>query len=600
MRNAQTRTTATHLPERQPWRQPWHRSTLAVTMLGGLLLWAAFPPLGWWLLAWLAPIPWVRLVTTSRLSGRRPYAAIFLGSFVHWLMIVQWVRLPHWSAYFGWPVLAGYLAIYLPIFVAISRVAVHRLHIPAVLAVPIVWTGIELARGHVATGFSLALLAHTQLDWLALVQIADLGGAYAVSFVMILVATSVLQAWRANNADLTASSNTATRKPESAEAAVGTANQDTRGSRSPVVAWKPLVPAAVVVALTLGYGYVRLAQTPDADLTRPLARVALVQGSIDTVFGEMDQTDEHFVHYLKPTLRLGEDRDDIDLVIWPESALAHTLFEFDSPQHIRFPSGTPGTEDIDAVRQNVVARERLFHIRAQQAVTRMDNTPGTPLLAGTGALEFAPDGLRQYNAALLIDSTGKIAQRYDKMHPVMFGEYVPLGRVFPWLYRLTPMPGGLTPGKRPIAIRTGAAIFAANICFENVVPHLIRRQVLALRAEAVEPDALVTLTNDGWFWGSSLLDLHLMCGRFRAIECRKPVVIAANTGISAMIDGSGCVLQRGPRRQEAVLVCDIRADERKSHYLNWGDLPAGGCLIGCVGIAGYGLLARLVSGSNAC
>ena len=65
---------------------------------------------------------------------------------------------------------------------------------------------------------------------------------------------------------------------------------------------------------------------------------------------------------------------------------------------------------------------------------------------------------------------------------------------------------------------------------------------------------LVNLTNDGWFWGSSELDLHLMCGVFRAVECRKPMVIAANTGFSAVIDADGRILFQGPRRDTDVVV----------------------------------------------
>ena len=68
---------------------------------------------------------------------------------------------------------------------------------------------------------------------------------------------------------------------------------------------------------------------------------------------------------------------------------------------------------------------------------------------------------------------------------------------------------------------------------------MIRGQVNALAAEGREPDVLVNLTNDGWFWGSSELDLHLSCGVFRAVECRKPLLIAANTGFSAWIDSDG-------------------------------------------------------------
>jgi len=79
-----------------------------------------------------------------------------------------------------------------------------------------------------------------------------------------------------------------------------------------------------------------------------------------------------------------------------------------------------------------------------------------------------------------------------------------------------------------------------------VLSHVIRSQINTLAAEGKEPDVLVNLTNDGWFWGSSELDLHLACGVFRAVECRKPFLIAANTGFSAWIDSDGRIQQQGP------------------------------------------------------
>ena len=73
---------------------------------------------------------------------------------------------------------------------------------------------------------------------------------------------------------------------------------------------------------------------------------------------------------------------------------------------------------------------------------------------------------------------------------------------------------------------------------------------------------LVNLTNDGWFWGSSELDMHLACGVFRAVECRKPLLIAANTGFSAWIDGDGRIAAQGPRRDADSLLAEPRLDQR--------------------------------------
>ena len=94
----------------------------------------------------------------------------------------------------------------------------------------------------------------------------------------------------------------------------------------------------------------------------------------------------------------------------------------------------------------------------------------------------------------------------------------------------------------------------------------------------------MNLTNDGWFWGSSELDMHLACGVFRAVECRKPLLIAANTGFSAWIDGDGRILRQGPRRAADTLLAEVRLDRGRSWYLAHGDWPAGICLAACIAL----------------
>jgi apolipoprotein N-acyltransferase len=174
----------------------------------------------------------------------------------------------------------------------------------------------------------------------------------------------------------------------------------------------------------------------------------------------------------------------------------------------------------------------------------------------------------------------------------MFGEYVPLGEVFPSLYRLTPLAGGLTAGTDAKAFDVAGTLMAPNICYETVLPHVIRRQVVMLKDAGREPDVLVTQTNDGWFWGSAALDLHLICGVFRAVECRKPLLIAANTGLSASIDASGNVLQQGPRRAARSLVVRPRIDSRQSPYLVIGDWFAWACAACCAGLFVVGAADR--------
>jgi apolipoprotein N-acyltransferase len=234
---------------------------------------------------------------------------------------------------------------------------------------------------------------------------------------------------------------------------------------------------------------------------------------------------------------------------------------------------------------------------SHSSISRLAQSYGAPFLIGVDSYDVNGDVNRRFNSALFVAEDGTLGARYDKMHPVLFGEYVPLGDRFPWLYNLTPLGGGLTAGTEAQSGTVAGATVCPSICYETVMPQVIRRQVLQLRAAGKEPDLLVNVTNDGWFWGSSELDLHLICGVFRAVECRKPMVIAANTGFSASIDANGMILAQGPRRESAILVAETKLDDRRSLYLLWGDWPAGGCLLVCVGLAWSGWRGRHGSAS---
>ena len=117
------------------------------------------------------------------------------------------------------------------------------------------------------------------------------------------------------------------------------------------------------------------------------------------------------------------------------------------------------------------------------------------------------------------------------------------------------------------------------------MPHLIRWQVAELDRRGEAPDVLVNLTNDGWFWGSSILDMQLNCAVFRAVEMRRPFLVAANTGFSAWIDGNGTVLAKGPRRATGTLLAEVVPDGRTSWYEKWGDVPLSICVLFCLVMA---------------
>ncbi len=563
-----------------------HRSVWVMAIGSAIALWASFPPVGWAWLAWVATAGWCGLVAVDAIPTRRPYRLIYLVGLGHWLVLFQWVRLPHWSAYFGWLALTAYLAIYVPLFVGVSRQLVHRMRIPLCIACPIGWTGLEFLRGRLFTGFSMGVLAHTQFRSPAILQIADLGGACLVSALLVLVASSLVQTllpWMAP----------ATHDPDD--------DQSGRKRFQIQQAW-PLAFAAACVLAAFQYSHQSLPTVApsahDATDARSVS-VALIQGNVDTTFdGSMDPT-KTLMDYRRLTRSAIANNPDVALIVWPESMQTVPWLTITDPVELdpAFP-GSP-TE----FRSELETRRLIGQHQASWFARNFQ----IPAIVGTSHFDLGDHPIRQHNSGLWLDRYGKAAGRYDKMHPVMFGEYVPLGNLFPFLYRLTPMHSGLAPGTRPLAVqipmdhrkdpdRSGTAIdqpdrliFSPCICYENTVPHLLRRQVRALTAKGQNPDALVTLTNDGWFWGSSQLDFHLASAIFRAVELRRPMLVAANTGFSAWIDQWGRVQGQGPRHAEGSVIARVEPRNRDaSLYEKMGDriwgLP---CAILC-------LLASLV------
>ncbi len=533
---------------------------------GAVTMFLIQPPADLWALAWVAPLPWLWLVRTA---GPLPWGTLWAAGFLHWLLTLHWLRLPHPATAIGWVFLAAYLGCQVPLFVLAARWMTSRWRWPLVVAAPVAWIGLEQARGWFLGGFTLGSLGHTQWRVMPLVQVADAFGAVGVGGVVITVAAA-LAAWR-----------------PTARCTAGMASREGSAGDQRGVA---LGVAAVVLGLSLAYGAWRLATAPRpvADAP-PLVDVLLVQGSIDTELKhDPAAAGDVLEHYDALTLEgLAAGPRPPDLVVWPETMWRYPLLEIDPAE--RLPEAvveqvlgaapTEASAALDAARQ----RECRAALEAERraALAAYARRYGTHWLVGVDrqvVTPSAPGGSRHYNTAACLAATGRILALYDKMHPVMFGEYVPLTDRFPWLYRLTPLAGGLTAGPRPVTVDVAGARIAPTICYETTLPEAIRSLVRTLAAGGSRPDVIVNLTNDGWFWGSSELDMHLRSAVFRAVEVRTPVVVAANTGFSAWIDGSGRILAQGPRRATATLRASVNADGRWSPWLIWGSLPTGVCV----------------------
>jgi apolipoprotein N-acyltransferase len=547
------------------------RDDLPVTglaFLGALLYGLTLPPIGWSGFAWVALLPWAMIVAHPRRLKAGEWRAIGLAAWLLWLGLLYFIPIPHPALWLFWPLLAAYCAVYVPAFITAARWLTLCGRVPLWLAVPISWAGLEWIRGNVLTGFAIGFLSHSQFRQPLVIQAAGLGGAYLVSFLLAMcaafVARSVLLERRLRG-----------------ESATSERRQMVRAMLLQIGGGVAVfLGVCLFGAASLGGLSGKLSEEQKRVLRERAAEQAelqalVIQGSIDTTFPETREELEQvfatqFEQYRNLTIAARKEHPDAGLVIWPETIFVQTLL---------LPTELEAV--VDAEQRTLLERARReFSLCYQSSLGVLplagEEEPACeeclPLLTGVGSYDLV-SGL-SFNSVALIGASCEVENRYDKIHRVLVGEYLPFGEWFPWLYQFTPVGRGIAQGRSAVAIEVAGLRLCPSICFESTVPHLIRRQVQALAAAGDEPDLLVNSTNDGWFFGASCLDLHLACNVFRAVEMGKPMVVAANTGFSAWIDDRGRILEQGPRRATGHFAVSLkRSPGRISGYRIVGDWP---------------------------
>jgi apolipoprotein N-acyltransferase len=270
--------------------------------------------------------------------------------------------------------------------------------------------------------------------------------------------------------------------------------------------------AAVPLVACL-YGAVRIRQVDRAVQAAEPVRIGLVQGAqslTPTQYGRANAMQRQ----LGMTEQLVED--GADFVVWSEASV---------PFSIR----------AEGYAENL---KRFVGDRL-----------GVPAVLGIEIVDRTPERRRAYNSAVSTDVQGNVTGRYDKHYLLAFGEYLPWGETFPKLYEWSPNSGRLSPGigTDPLEIR-GHRV-TALICYEDIIPGFTNGAV-----RHGKPDMLVNLTNDAWFGDTTEPWIHLALSKMRAIEHRKYLVRATNTGVSAIVDPVGRLREHSETlRPEAVL-----------------------------------------------
>jgi apolipoprotein N-acyltransferase len=587
--------------QRAPSVWPVRAALLGASLLTAGLLWLSYFPVAWGWLAWVALVPVLALVR-ARETPRFVYLFAWLSGFAFFVPALWWMHAADGLRTGGFPLgpmtgaslaLAIYCALYFPAAIFLLRRLDRHSHLPLVLTVPLVWTALEFFRSVFGTGFSWYFLSHSQHALLPMIQISDLAGAYAVTFLLAAVnavAFEWLYAWPRLRGLL------ALREP---------AQAGWRHGRE--------VQTVAVAGLLIGtflYGCWRL----DQHAFEPGPRLALLQGNLEQRLrnaasqeGPEARTAQQTITHHYGDLGKAAARQDPrpELIVWPE-----TSFPADWPEI---------APELPPARVPPLYASEHEKLRAAfRTAAAMDC--GTNLLLGLNTwLLVDPKKVEKYNSALLVTSTGLIDGRYDKLHRVPFGEYIPFKDWLPFMKSFSPynFEYGIESGGKLTRFALGPYHFGVVICFEDGDPDLARQYGCAGK-DGPAADFLVNMSNDGWFDGTAEHEQHLAICRFRAIEARRSVARAVNMGISAVIDGNGRVLApvlagtykdlhrweipfgsatelpmsqwRDFKQVQGVLTATIPIDRRTSLYALWGDWLPCGCWL----LVGAGLVATCV------
>lgn len=484
--------------------------------LSGILLASAFPRFDLGPLAFFALAP-----LFFALYGEKPQKAFWTGLLtgcIFYLLSLSWIT--HTMTVYGglpWPVsalvlfaLALYLSLYFALFAFFFAKAQDRSGLFQATFAASLWTALEYLRTYLLTGFPWNLLGYSQYRNLPLIQITAYTGVYGVSFLIVFVNASIAYALR------------------------------------PPFWRREALPSLLISVLLLlsafGSSWAVLPwQSKGGEL-----KVSLLQGNIDQGV-KWDQAHQAATLETYRRLTLEAAKEDPALIVWPETA---------TPFFLR---GHPLGGQVFRTAQEAGAFLLI----------------GSPDWDGDlpAALERkAGERQRYFNSAFLVSPEGLVIDKYDKIHMVPFGEYVPLKQILFFVQRMAYGIGDFSGGNRYTAFSLPIGRFSVMICYEAIFPDQVRRFVLG------GADFLVNITNDAWFGLSSAPYQHLAMAAFRAVENRVYLIRSANTGISAIVDPQGRIVEATDLFVRVVLNGTIHLRAGETFYTHYGDLFALACV----------------------
>ncbi len=530
-----------------------HYLYLFLSILSGSILFLSFPKWDLWALIWfgLVPIFYVSLKAKNKTEAFR-YG--FFTGLTFFIGTQYWIyhSMNHYGniAFIPSILIVILLCTYQSLYIGLFSLLINKVKLPLYLTAPIFWCSMEYLREILLTGFPWSFLGHSQYKNISLIQIADITGVYGISF-LIVMANAVIyhllftKVWR-----------------------------HTSLNRHLI----PIVAFLLLFTGTIFYGIERVkgcAHTPSQDrevCLHTTVKIGIIQANIEqhmkwdknfsqTVFEKYENLTKELVKKANP-----------ELVVWPETALPFVF------------NANPDMADRLLAFKKELPSSLLFG-----SVLVKDYINGKYILSNS-ALFYgsAPPHLDGSALTHLYSASNKPDYIYDKIHLVPFGEYIPLkNSLLFFLDKLVNAIGDFAPGSDYTVATTPNFSFSTHICYEIIFSDLVRKCVGAPPSKCVgappskcvgappcnkDVDFIITITNDAWFGDTAGPYQHFAISVFRAVENKKPLIRAANTGISGFISATGFIERKTNLFETATLTHNVQKHKAYTFYTKYGNI----------------------------
>lgn len=493
-------------------------------LISFLLVFYSFPKYSLSFLAFFSLVPSLLIIIhcktfLSFIKQISIFSLLVNFSLIYWIVpTFNMAGIPFFISVIAAFLLAFYLSIYWNIFfIAVFLLKNNYFKLYNIIFLSCIWVLLEYARTYVFTGFPWNLLGYSQWNNLMIIQISDITSVYGVSFFIIFI--NIYLTYMIDLFIFSKFFNTLTyffcvfKKIKISYFKNSIKKKDLYCST---------IFLFLLIVFVCSYGLYRLHFFNINKYSKDRMKISVLQGNID----QYKKFDFQYFEYIRGTYKnLINLNKNVDVFVWPETA-----YPFIFSKNINY-----FLNGVNVQSNHIIGSFYKF-----------DN--------------------KLYNAAIFLDCDLNVIDYYSKIHLVPFGEYFPFQQYLKKIFNNLDSLGGVNYGHNYTLFKLKNNLFSVNICFESLFPNLVRQFVIR------GSNILFNISNDGWYLNTSAPYQHFSFNIFRAIENRRYLIRAANTGISAVVDPFGRIKIKTFIYHKSSFISELKGLDYLSFYSKYGDV----------------------------